>query len=215
MVEQELPRHHLQPGVNADPDRADRDPDADHSARQPERDRDPAGRARNSRPRDALGRPLPYGSPNVERAPEGIVRAPAETIAEAQRLLDAGLPFHAHEVFEDAWKSADGADRGLWKGLAQIAVGLTHVARGGNNRGAQTLLRRGAAAIDPFRRERPHGLDVVGIITWSTELADRLGPPDSPSREMIGWSAPRLLGGAGAADGAGAGGVGPSAGARS
>ena len=31
-----------------------------------DRDRDAAGRPRQSRPRDALGRPLPYGSPGVE-----------------------------------------------------------------------------------------------------------------------------------------------------
>src|SRR6478735_10984585 len=89
------------------------------------RDRDANGRARNSRPRDALGRPLPYGSDNVERQPEGIVRTPAETITQAQELLDSGKPFHAHEVFEDAWKSSSGPDRELWKGLAQLAVGLT------------------------------------------------------------------------------------------
>ncbi len=70
------------------------------------RDRDTAGRARNARPRDALGRPLPYGEVGEDRAPEGVVRTPAQTLAEAQRLLDAGRPFHAHEVLEDAWKSA-------------------------------------------------------------------------------------------------------------
>ncbi|MYT22433.1 DUF309 domain-containing protein, partial [Streptomyces sp. SID7760] len=68
------------------------------------RDRDGEGRARSARPRDGLGRPLAYGEPGVERQPEGVVRTPAETVAEAQRLLDAGMPFHAHEVFEDAWK---------------------------------------------------------------------------------------------------------------
>ena len=52
------------------------------------RDRDNEGRARNARPRDGLGRPLPYGADGVERQPEGIERAPAQTLAEAQRLLD-------------------------------------------------------------------------------------------------------------------------------
>ncbi|MEU8571363.1 DUF309 domain-containing protein, partial [Streptomyces pathocidini] len=40
------------------------------------RDRDEEGRARSGRPRDGLGRPLPYGAPGVERQPEGVVRAP-------------------------------------------------------------------------------------------------------------------------------------------
>ncbi|GHF45932.1 hypothetical protein FHX82_001654 [Amycolatopsis bartoniae] len=130
-----------------------------------DRDRDAEGRARNARPRDGLGRPLPYGSPGVERQPEGVVRTPAETLTEAQRLLDEGKPFHAHEVFEDAWKSADGPERGLWKGLAQLAVGLTHRARG-NAKGAQTLLARGADAIEPYAAEPPYGVDVAGLVAW-------------------------------------------------
>lgn len=113
------------------------------------RDRDTEGRAHNARPRDGLGRPLPYGSPGVERQPEGVVRSPEETVREAQRLLDAGMPFHAHEVFEDAWKSGPVAERELWRGLAQLAVGLTHAARG-NVTGGARLLRRGAAALAEF-----------------------------------------------------------------
>src|SRR4051812_36827422 len=110
------------------------------------RDRDTEGRARNARPRDGLGRPLPYGVAGVERQPEGVVRTPGESLVEAQRLLDAGMPFHAHEVLEDAWKASDAPERGLWRGLAQLAVGLTHAARG-NAVGGSSLLRRGAGNI--------------------------------------------------------------------
>lgn len=124
------------------------------------------GRARSARPRDGLGRPLPYGSPGVERQPEGIVRTPEETISQAQRLLDEGKPFHAHEVFEDAWKSTDGPERALWKGLAQLAVGVTHAARG-NEKGALSLLRRGADAIEPYGDAPPYGLDVTGLVRWA------------------------------------------------
>ncbi|MGZ4572105.1 MAG: DUF309 domain-containing protein [Blastococcus sp.] len=135
------------------------------------RDRDPAGRARNARPRDALGRPLPYGAEGEERAPEGVVRAPADSLDEAQRLLDAGRPFHAHEVLEDAWKSAPESERELWRGLAQLAVGLTHAARG-NARGAGTLLERGAANIAPYADAPPHGVDVPGLTAWARATAD-------------------------------------------
>lgn len=117
----------------------------------------------NTRPRDALGRPLPYGSAGVERAPSGVVRTPDETLREAQRLLDEGLPFHAHEVLEDAWKAASPPDRELWRGLAQLAVGSTHAARG-NRAGALALLRRGADALEPY--ESPHGLDITAIQAW-------------------------------------------------
>lgn len=94
------------------------------------RDRDAEGKARNARPRDGLGRPLPYGAPGVPRAPEGVVRTAGASVDEAQELLRAGRPFHAHEVFEDAWKSGPAEQRALWRGLAQTAVGLTHAARG-------------------------------------------------------------------------------------
>ena len=55
------------------------------------------------------------------------------------------MPFHAHEVLEDAWKAAPEAERELWRGLAQLAVGLTHAARG-NTRGGVALLERGKEA---------------------------------------------------------------------
>ncbi|MEU7553259.1 DUF309 domain-containing protein [Streptomyces sp. NPDC044571] len=159
------------------------------------RDRDSEGRARSARPRDGLGRPLPYGEPGVERQPEGVVRTPAETVAEAQRLLDAGMPFHAHEVFEDAWKSGPQAAAPLWRGLAQLAVGLTHAARG-NAVGGARLLRRGAEALagravveaggptgarggeEPTGAgapaQVPYGIDVPGLVRWARELAGRV-----------------------------------------
>src|SRR3954452_5638530 len=100
----------------------------------PTRDRDPTGRARNARPRDAAGRPLPRDAVGVERVPDDLVLDPDGTVVEAQRLLDAGPPFHAHEVLEAAWKAAPPAERELWRGLAQVAVGVTHLQRG-NGRG--------------------------------------------------------------------------------
>ncbi len=139
-----------------------------------DRDRDAEGRARNARPRDALGRPLPYGEVGEERAPEGVVRPPGQALDEAQALLDAGRPFHAHEVLEDAWKSAPGAERQLWRGLAQLAVGLTHALRG-NPRGAATLLERGAGNIAPYASVPPHGIDVAGLAAWARAVASSPG----------------------------------------
>ncbi len=133
-----------------------------------DRDRDAEGRARNARPRDGLGRPLPYGAAGEERAPEGVVRTPDRALAEAQRLLDGGRPFHAHEVLEDAWKSAPQEERQLWRGLAQLAVGLTHAARG-NARGAATLLDRGAGNVAAYAGDPPHGIDVAGLVRWARD----------------------------------------------
>ena len=69
-----------------------------------ERDRDAEGRARQSRPRDELGRPLPYGVPGVDPVPE-VALPPLETLTEARRLVDEGRPFSAHEVLEARWKA--------------------------------------------------------------------------------------------------------------
>ncbi|MCX4553678.1 DUF309 domain-containing protein [Streptomyces sp. NBC_01267] len=150
------------------------------------RDRDAEGRARSARPRDGLGRPLPYGAAGVERQPEGVVRSPAETVREAQRLLDAGMPFHAHEVFEDAWKAGPETERALWRGLAQLAVGLTHAARG-NTAGGARLLRRGADGLTAYRESGPYGIDITGLTAWAEQLAGRLrGPVDAKA------CAPRL-----------------------
>ncbi|MFF0448822.1 DUF309 domain-containing protein [Streptomyces sp. NPDC004609] len=135
------------------------------------RDRDDEGRARSARPRDGLGRPLPYGVAGVERQPEGVVRTPRRTLVEAQRLLDTGKPFHAHEVFEDAWKSRPEPERDLWRGLAQLAVGLTHAARG-NAAGGARLLVRGADRIAGFGD--PYDVDVSGLTAWARDLAERL-----------------------------------------
>jgi hypothetical protein len=140
---------------------------------EPHRDRDAAGRPHNTRPRDRLGRPLPYGATGVERAPEGTRRSPDETIAQAQRLLDEGLAFHAHEVFEDAWKSGPAGERALWRGLAQLAVGITHALRG-NRTGAFALLRRAANGIEPYTTDRPYGLDIAGLTHWARHSADDL-----------------------------------------
>ena len=109
--------------------------------------------------------------------PEDLRLTPAEAVRLAQDLIDDGRPFHAHEVLEATWKSAPADERALWKGLAQIAVGLTH-ARRGNNRGAVTLLRRGAAAVADYETgygaAGPAGLNLAAVTGGATGLADRI-----------------------------------------
>jgi len=147
------------------------------------RDRDPAGRARNARPRDGLGRPLPHDAEGVERVPDDLVLPPDESLVEAQRLLDLGRPFHAHEVLEGTWKAAPAAERDLWQGLAQVAVGLTHRARG-NPTGASTLLQRGAARIEPYAGAPPYGIDVTGLVAPARSLAGEPLVDGEPPRTM-------------------------------
>jgi len=117
--------------------------------------------------------------------------SPTEGLAEAQRLLDDGFPFQAHEVLEAVWKAAPPAERDLWQGLAQLAVGLTHALRG-NTTGAATLLRRGASRISDYEGAPPYGIDVAGLLDWAVTLAGRL---DDPAFAIGHPSAPRLLSG--------------------
>ena len=151
------------------------------------RDRDPAGRPRNARPRDDLGRPLDRADgpgSGADRIPDDLVITGVEAAALADRLLRDGRPFHAHEVLEAAWKSGPAGERDLWQGLAQIAVGLTH-ARRGNARGAVALLSRGSERVRGYqdgagsqravgRPASPFGMNVAVFLAAAYDLAARI-----------------------------------------
>jgi hypothetical protein len=147
------------------------------------RDRDPAGRPRNARPRDALGRPLDHrrAAEGEPRVPDDLTLAGADAAALADQLLRTGRPFHAHEVLEASWKSGPPRERDLWQGLAQVAVGLTHAHRG-NARGAVALLRRGAQRVrayqghdaSPADRDHPYGIEIAAFLAATDDLAARI-----------------------------------------
>ena len=139
-----------------------------------DRDRDDEGRARQARPRDALGRPLPYGAAGVEPVSEEPL-PPEETLAFARSLLDEGRPFAAHEVFEVRWKTCPAEERDLWQGLAQLCVGLTHALRG-NQVGAARLVERAAGRLVRYDGTGgpTYGLDLPEVI----DCARRRVAPD-------------------------------------
>lgn len=128
------------------------------------RDRDEQGKARQARPRDALGRPLPYGESGVEPVSEEPM-PPEQTLEVARNLVCSGRPFSAHEVLEVRWKTGPDRERALWQGLAQLCVALTHAARG-NAVGADRLLGRGTRHLTDYRTSSGplYGLDVDGVI---------------------------------------------------
>ncbi|RMI34284.1 DUF309 domain-containing protein [Nocardia stercoris] len=148
-----------------------------------DRDRDETGRARNARPRDRFGRPLPPGSPGVTRIPDDLDLTPTETLDFAQRLLDDGLPFYAHEVLEAAWKNGPFEERNLWQGLAQLAVGLTHIQRG-NPKGARTLLRRAAERLNAAGPEL-HSVDTAGLTEHAEALSAELAAGQQISADRL------------------------------
>jgi hypothetical protein len=177
------------------------------------RDRDPAGRPRNARPRDGLGRPLARTQADAGQAsrdsrvgwdglPDDLVLTGPDAARCADQLLRAGRPFHAHEALEAAWKSGPPDERDLWQGLAQVAVGLTHAHRG-NARGAITLLRRGAGRVraycdqmPPGERSHPYGIDTTAVLAACDELAARIelrglaGIPDEDLRPPLMTAGP-------------------------
>lgn len=159
-----------------------------------DRDRDLAGRPRNARPRDGLGRPLGRadsagasevsGVSGSDRIPDDLVIGGTEAAELADQLLRDGRPFHAHEVLEAVWKTGPAEERDLWQGLAQIAVGLTH-ARRGNARGAVTLLRRGAERVRGYQDRTgsraaagqpasPFGMNVASFLAAADDVAARI-----------------------------------------
>ncbi|WP_288338310.1 DUF309 domain-containing protein [uncultured Gordonia sp.] len=153
-----------------------------------DRDRDIDGRARNARPRDRLGRPLPIGCVGIDRVPDDLDLPPEVALSWAQDLLSRGYAFTAHEVLESVWKSRPGEESMLWQGLAQLAVGITHVQRR-NTKGAIALLERAAARIGHSRSAAPHHIDSNGLVRYAEELMDLLHREEEPTPDRL---VPRL-----------------------
>ena len=101
------------------------------------------------RPRDALGRPLPWGEAGYPGVDQRDLISTRDAVAEARDYLARGLPFHAHEVLEMRWRCCPPVERPLWRGLAQAAAGHTHAARG-NGIGAERLVERGRSSIEEY-----------------------------------------------------------------
>jgi hypothetical protein len=142
-----------------------------------ERDRNDVGRPENARPRDATGKPLARGSgpswrERLRDRDEARALPPAEAVVEAERLVLNGEPFYAHEVLEGPWHLAEAPERAFWQGLAQVAVGLTHVQRG-NRVGAVTLLRSGSEKVSGYA-DGLHGVACARVVAEATALADRI-----------------------------------------
>ncbi|HET7529601.1 MAG TPA: DUF309 domain-containing protein [Mycobacteriales bacterium] len=139
------------------------------------RDRDTQGRPRNARPRDALGRPLARAGRTQPPEDEPAL-APPLALERAQQLLDTGAAFAAHEVLEAVWKATAGDERALWRGLAQLCVGVTHAQRG-NPAGARALLDRAADTL--AAAPTLHGVDPQRLAGWARLAATR--PADLPA----------------------------------
>ncbi|MFZ4486810.1 MAG: DUF309 domain-containing protein [Candidatus Nanopelagicales bacterium] len=125
------------------------------------------------RPRDRFGRPLRRGAdpgtayPSV---PDRTFVSASQAWLEALAYVERGLPFHAHEVFEQRWRCAPQDERALWQALAQWGAALTHDARG-NATGARRIAERARSGLDSATIVEPVDADAV-TASLSRLLAD-------------------------------------------
>ena len=118
------------------------------------------------RPRDLLGRPLPWEAKSELELEDFDSLSLDENHELGRAHARAGRWFAAHEAWETAWKQARDTDEAeLFKGLSQMGAGYVHLFRG-NAHGASTLLRRAAMRISRYEE----GTRRVTTIT----LAERL-----------------------------------------
>jgi hypothetical protein len=130
--------------------------------------------AKRERPRDLLGRPLPWGSPS-QLVLEEYDAMPAERChALALAAFERGDYFPAHEAWEAAWRQRKGStDERFFKALAQLGAGYTHWRRG-NPHGARVLLQRAARALAGCDGS-PWGVDVPRLLEVLREHAEAFG----------------------------------------
>ncbi len=107
-------------------------------------------RNKPERPRDRLGRPLPWQAESELELEDFDSLSLDENHELGRAHARAGRWFAAHEAWETAWKQARDTDEAeLFKGLSQMGAGYVHLFRG-NAHGAVTLLRRAAMRIGPY-----------------------------------------------------------------
>ena len=123
-------------------------------------------RNKGERPRDRLGRPLPWDAASELELEDFGSLSLDENHELGRAHARAGRWFAAHEAWETAWKQArDTGEAELFKGLSQMGAGYTHLHRG-NAHGTMVLLRRAARRIGTY--PDPH----LGIRTEA--LSERL-----------------------------------------
>jgi uncharacterized protein len=135
------------------------------------------------RPRDELGRPLPWGAESKLELLDYDALPLEENHRLAREYYNEGKFFQAHEAWEGAWRKAHGSeDEEFFKGLAQIGAGYTHYRRG-NSHGAKTLLRRGLTRIREYGPAHA-GLDVEQVAAAAEEAADLIERAEEMGRRM-------------------------------
>ena len=130
------------------------------------------------RPRDALGRPLPWDVDPALVAPpvpgiDGLTDGDVWQLSVG--FLERGMPFHAHEVFEQRWRTCPAEHRAAWRAAAQWGAAETHAARG-NGVGAARLAARAMETLGSAGSV-PEGFDTQLLTGACAALANGGDPP--------------------------------------
>lgn len=72
--------------------------------------------------------------------------------SEGISLFNAGRFFECHEVWEEVWKRAAGADKAFFQGMIQAAVAILHAERA-NPRGARSTWTKARAKLGSLPAE--------------------------------------------------------------
>ena len=146
-------------------------------------------RNKAGRPRDRLGRPLPWGAKDRLELEDFDSLSLEENHRLGTEHMRAGRYFPAHEAWETCWKQARGTDDAeFFKGLSQLGAGYVHLLRG-NSHGASRLLRRGAGRIAAYPGSH-RGIDTTDAAAAAERLADAVDRGDVRPGEDAATSGP-------------------------
>ena len=107
--------------------------------------------------------------------------APRDLWIEGIELFNSGRLFDCHEVWEEVWKSATGAEKLFYQGMIQAAVAILHAQRG-NGRGAGSIWRKARAKLDTLPAKHM-GIalgelrEAVEAFVAAARTGDRSAPP--------------------------------------
>jgi uncharacterized protein len=144
-------------------------------------------RQKTERPRDELGRPLPWDQENRLELEDFDSLSQEENHRLGTGHFNEGRFFQAHEAWETAWKQGRGTpDEEFFKGLSQLGAGYVHYRRG-NPHGARTLIRRGTGRIGRYGPEHL-GMEVQRVVAEAERHAEAI-----EAAERAGEGMPELV----------------------
>jgi uncharacterized protein len=126
-------------------------------------------------------RGLPYGILYIlDGVKAGSVDS--ESYFRGRSEFNQGAFFHAHEAFEEAWRTAPGDERKFLQAMVQLAVAFHHFHRG-NLAGAASVMKRAGHNLAAYP-EQFGGLDLMAlrrsIGDWQQAMADGSPAPSLP-----------------------------------